>query len=83
MRKDYIMQKWEYSVLRHTSGSMGSEVVYIGPDGVRKKVPLGEEDILKELNKLGVEGWEVASYGNAESMGGIYRETWTLKRPKK
>ncbi len=77
------MQKWEYCVLRYTSGSIGNEAVFIGSDGARRKIPHRDEGFLQELNRLGAEGWEVVSYGNSESKAGTYREAWTLKRPTK
>ncbi len=39
---------------------------------------------MRELNKLGAEGWEVVGYGvSATTLGGtvLGGESWTLKRP--
>ncbi len=75
------MQKWEYSLLGRVQQEAfsGEEIFFIGPDGTKKNYNAKKEGLLlRALNKLGAEGWEVVGY--AVNRGND--EIWTLKRPK-
>jgi len=65
------MEKWEYTLVTST----------IGGTAVNGKTVGGMDDVVEALNALGLEGWEVCSYGVTPIIGAI--RTWTLKRPIK
>lgn len=71
------MPKWEYYVLQNTASPTVVGVFGYTPDGKRLRFSeqSGTTELVKVLNKLGSEGWEVISNA-AEG----YNSTWTLRR---
>jgi hypothetical protein len=76
------MQKWEYSFLVRDWAKVTGDAAFIGPDGIKRDCSHIVSDMLRELNKLGAEGWEVVGYGTSGSHLFAYQAIWTLKRPK-
>ncbi|MFM9966765.1 MAG: DUF4177 domain-containing protein [Planctomycetaceae bacterium] len=68
-----MMQKWEYRIYNY---KQPSGVIFRGAGDVPENVP-------KDLNALGNEGWEIiASYPVAMGSGATNQIVMILKRPK-
>jgi hypothetical protein len=60
-KEGILMSVWEYGVLRVSRDTRvdlsAVEVVFIPPHG--QAIPTPTSDVVRELNRLGAEGWEI------------------------
>ena len=69
------MQRWEYAVFYFSVGRGKKRIVMFSNE--RPWEPIGENEFMIVLGRLGADGWEMVS----SAIEGDQAEAWYLKRP--
>ncbi len=76
------MQKWEYiSVVASGSGQGGGETNFYNGQTRQRVCDGSENEVVKFLNQLGRDGWELVSANYHQNNLGVRRAEYVLKRP--